>query len=162
MFLYAAVSLGMLVVGLGLLDDRFGLDAPTQPLDAPVAPSAESELTPFLLEDLGLSPDEIAQLEAAQSSQPAAEPAATSDAQQQTLAALGELVAEGKVQPVLWQTMGFNGVAEAHQVLMMNGLRNRVTLRTDGGMKTGRDIVIVGGTMGSLLPIFNTASEVGV
>ncbi|MFI5335969.1 MAG: glutamate synthase large subunit [Opitutales bacterium] len=34
------------------------------------------------------------------------------------------------------------GVAEAHQVLMMNGLRNRVTLRTDGGMKTGRDIVI--------------------
>jgi len=34
------------------------------------------------------------------------------------------------------------GVAEAHQVLMMNGLRNRITLRTDGGMKTGRDIVI--------------------
>jgi glutamate synthase (NADPH/NADH) large chain/glutamate synthase (ferredoxin) len=25
---------------------------------------------------------------------------------------------------------------------MMNGLRNRVTLRTDGGMKTGRDIVV--------------------
>ena len=34
------------------------------------------------------------------------------------------------------------GLAEAHQVLMMNDLRNRVTLRTDGGMKTGRDIVI--------------------
>jgi glutamate synthase (NADPH/NADH) large chain/glutamate synthase (ferredoxin) len=34
------------------------------------------------------------------------------------------------------------GVAEAHQVLMMNGLRGRVTLRTDGGMKTGRDIII--------------------
>ena len=34
------------------------------------------------------------------------------------------------------------GVAEAHQVLMMNGLRNRVVLRTDGGMKTGRDIII--------------------
>jgi len=34
------------------------------------------------------------------------------------------------------------GLAEAHQVLMMNGLRNRVTLRTDGGMKTGRDIII--------------------
>ncbi len=34
------------------------------------------------------------------------------------------------------------GIAEAHQVLMMNGLRNRVVLRTDGGMKTGRDIVI--------------------
>jgi glutamate synthase (NADPH/NADH) large chain/glutamate synthase (ferredoxin) len=34
------------------------------------------------------------------------------------------------------------GVAEAHQVLMMNGLRSRVTLRADGGMKTGRDIVV--------------------
>ena len=34
------------------------------------------------------------------------------------------------------------GVAEAHQVLMMNGLRNRIVLRTDGGMKTGRDIVV--------------------
>jgi glutamate synthase (NADPH/NADH) large chain/glutamate synthase (ferredoxin) len=34
------------------------------------------------------------------------------------------------------------GVAEAHQVLMMNQLRGRVVLRTDGGMKTGRDIVI--------------------
>lgn len=33
------------------------------------------------------------------------------------------------------------GLAEAHQVLMMNDLRSRVTLRTDGGMKTGRDIV---------------------
>jgi glutamate synthase (NADPH/NADH) large chain/glutamate synthase (ferredoxin) len=34
------------------------------------------------------------------------------------------------------------GVAETHQVLMLNGLRNRVTLRTDGGMKTGEDIAI--------------------
>lgn len=34
------------------------------------------------------------------------------------------------------------GLAEAHQVLMMNNLRGRVVLRTDGGMKTGRDIVI--------------------
>jgi len=34
------------------------------------------------------------------------------------------------------------GLAEAHQVLLMNDLRNRVVLRTDGGMKTGRDIVI--------------------
>ena len=33
------------------------------------------------------------------------------------------------------------GVAEAHQVLMLNGLRNRVILRTDGGMRTGEDIV---------------------
>ncbi len=34
------------------------------------------------------------------------------------------------------------GVAEAQQVLLLNGLRNRVTLRTDGGMRTGLDIVI--------------------
>ena len=33
------------------------------------------------------------------------------------------------------------GVAETHQVLMLNGLRNRVTLRTDGGMRCGEDIV---------------------
>lgn len=34
------------------------------------------------------------------------------------------------------------GVAETQQVLLLNGLRNRITLRTDGGMRTGRDIVI--------------------
>lgn len=34
------------------------------------------------------------------------------------------------------------GLAEAHQVLSLNGLRNRVILQTDGGLKTGRDIVI--------------------
>src|SRR5690606_6262679 len=33
------------------------------------------------------------------------------------------------------------GLAEAHQVLIMNDLRGRVTLRTDGGMKTGLDII---------------------
>ncbi|CAN5371194.1 glutamate synthase large subunit [soil metagenome] len=33
------------------------------------------------------------------------------------------------------------GVAETHQVLLLNGLRNHVTLRTDGGMRTGEDIV---------------------
>ena len=33
------------------------------------------------------------------------------------------------------------GVAESHQVLLLNGLRNRVTLRTDGGMRSGEDIV---------------------
>ena len=33
------------------------------------------------------------------------------------------------------------GIAEAQQVLVMNGLRERVTLRADGGLKTGRDIV---------------------
>ncbi|MEM8958584.1 MAG: glutamate synthase-related protein, partial [Pseudomonadota bacterium] len=34
------------------------------------------------------------------------------------------------------------GLTEAHQVLTMNKLRSRVTLRTDGGLRTGRDIVI--------------------
>jgi glutamate synthase (ferredoxin) len=34
------------------------------------------------------------------------------------------------------------GLAEAHQALVTNGLRNRVVLRTDGGLKTGRDVVI--------------------
>ena len=34
------------------------------------------------------------------------------------------------------------GLTEAHQVLAMNRLRDRVTLRTDGGLRTGRDIVM--------------------
>jgi len=34
------------------------------------------------------------------------------------------------------------GIAETHQTLVMSDLRSRVVLQTDGGMKTGRDIVI--------------------
>ncbi len=34
------------------------------------------------------------------------------------------------------------GVAETQQALVLNNLRERVTLRTDGGLKNGRDIVI--------------------
>lgn len=34
------------------------------------------------------------------------------------------------------------GIAETHQTLVMNGLRNRVILQTDGQLKTGRDVVI--------------------
>ncbi len=34
------------------------------------------------------------------------------------------------------------GIAETHQTLVMNGLRNRVVLQTDGQLKTGRDVVI--------------------
>lgn len=33
------------------------------------------------------------------------------------------------------------GLAEAQQILRLNGLRGRVRLRTDGGLKTGRDVV---------------------
>ena len=35
-----------------------------------------------------------------------------------------------------------NGTIEANQVLTLNNLRHLVTLRTDGGIKTGRDVVI--------------------
>jgi len=34
------------------------------------------------------------------------------------------------------------GLAEVNQVLTLNGLRHRVKLRTDGGIRTGRDVVI--------------------
>jgi len=34
------------------------------------------------------------------------------------------------------------GLAEAHQVLTLNNLRSQVTLRTDGGIRTGRDVVV--------------------
>src|SRR5206468_2847796 len=34
------------------------------------------------------------------------------------------------------------GLAEAHQVLTMNGLRHLIRLRTDGGIRTGRDVVM--------------------
>jgi len=36
------------------------------------------------------------------------------------------------------------GIAETHQTLVMNDLRSRVVLQTDGQMKTGRDVVIAG------------------
>ena len=34
------------------------------------------------------------------------------------------------------------GVAETQQVLVLNNLRDRITVRTDGGLKTGRDIMM--------------------
>ena len=34
------------------------------------------------------------------------------------------------------------GLTEANQILTLNELRHKVTLRTDGGIKTGRDVVI--------------------
>jgi len=34
------------------------------------------------------------------------------------------------------------GIAETHQTLVMNDLRSRVVLQTDGGLRTGRDVVI--------------------
>ncbi len=34
------------------------------------------------------------------------------------------------------------GVAETHQTLVLNDLRSRVVLQTDGGLRTGRDVVV--------------------
>jgi glutamate synthase (NADPH/NADH) large chain len=36
------------------------------------------------------------------------------------------------------------GIAEAHQTLVLNNLRGRVRLQTDGQLKTGRDVMIMG------------------
>jgi glutamate synthase (ferredoxin) len=49
------------------------------------------------------------------------------------------------------------GIAEAHQTLMLNDLRSRVVLRTDGGLKTGRDIVM-GAILGAEEFNFGTAA----
>ena len=34
------------------------------------------------------------------------------------------------------------GLTEVNQILTLNNLRHNITLRTDGGIKTGRDVVI--------------------
>jgi glutamate synthase (NADPH/NADH) large chain len=48
------------------------------------------------------------------------------------------------------------GLAEAHQVLVRNGLRDRVSLQVDGGLRTGRD-VLVGALLGAEEFGFSTA-----
>ncbi|QSG09170.1 glutamate synthase large subunit [Halapricum desulfuricans] len=48
------------------------------------------------------------------------------------------------------------GLAEAQQVLVENGLRSRIKVRVDGGMKTGRD-VLVGALLGAEEYGFGTA-----
>jgi glutamate synthase (NADPH/NADH) large chain len=40
-----------------------------------------------------------------------------------------------------WSAVG-TGIAETHQTLVMNDLRSRVRLQTDGQLKTGRDVVV--------------------
>src|SRR5687768_7976926 len=39
-----------------------------------------------------------------------------------------ELMAEGKIQPVLWKVMGFDGVAEAHQLLHENKHLGKISI----------------------------------
>jgi glutamate synthase (NADPH/NADH) large chain/glutamate synthase (ferredoxin) len=53
------------------------------------------------------------------------------------------------------------GLAETQQVLMLNGLRGRVRLRTDGGIKTGQD-VIMAALLGADEFGFGTASLVAL
>ena len=53
------------------------------------------------------------------------------------------------------------GIAETHQTLRLNGLRSRVRLETDGGMKTGRDI-FVAACLGAEEYGFSTAPLIAV
>jgi glutamate synthase (ferredoxin) len=53
------------------------------------------------------------------------------------------------------------GLSETQQVLVLNDLRKRVRLRVDGGLKTGRDVV-VGACLGAEEYGFGTASVVSV
>jgi crotonyl-CoA carboxylase/reductase len=39
-----------------------------------------------------------------------------------------ELIAEGKIRPVLWRTLGFDGVAEAHQLMHRNEHRGKIAI----------------------------------
>ncbi len=48
------------------------------------------------------------------------------------------------------------GLAETHQTLVLNGLRSRVALQVDGGLRTGRD-VIIGALLGADEFGFSTA-----
>jgi glutamate synthase (NADPH/NADH) large chain len=53
------------------------------------------------------------------------------------------------------------GLSEVHQVLVLNRLRHRVRLRVDGGIKTGRDVVI-GAILGAEEYGLGTASLVAM
>jgi glutamate synthase domain-containing protein 2/glutamate synthase domain-containing protein 3 len=53
------------------------------------------------------------------------------------------------------------GLAEVHQVLLRNGLRDRVAIRTDGGLQTGRDL-LVAALLGAEEFAFGTAALVAI
>ena len=53
------------------------------------------------------------------------------------------------------------GLAEVHQVLLRNDLRDRVALRTDGGLQTGRDLLIAA-LLGAEEFAFGTAMLIAV
>jgi len=54
-----------------------------------------------------------------------------------------------------------HGLAEVHQVLLRNGLRDRVALRSDGGLQTGRDL-LVAALLGAEEYAFGTAALVAI
>ncbi len=53
------------------------------------------------------------------------------------------------------------GLAEVHQTLLRNDLRDRVALRTDGGLQTGRDL-LVAALLGAEEFAFGTAALVAI
>ncbi|SVE32187.1 uncharacterized protein METZ01_LOCUS485041, partial [marine metagenome] len=53
------------------------------------------------------------------------------------------------------------GLSETHQTLVLNKLRDRISLQVDGGLKTGRD-VIIGALLGADEFGFATAALVSV
>src|SRR5207342_1821573 len=53
------------------------------------------------------------------------------------------------------------GLAEVHQVLLRNDLRDRVVLRSDGGLQTGRDVLIAA-LLGAEEYAFGTAALVAI
>jgi glutamate synthase domain-containing protein 2/glutamate synthase domain-containing protein 1/glutamate synthase domain-containing protein 3 len=53
------------------------------------------------------------------------------------------------------------GLAEVHQVLLRNDMRDRVALRTDGGLQTGRDL-LVAALLGAEEFAFGTAALVAI
>src|SRR5207249_3891135 len=53
------------------------------------------------------------------------------------------------------------GVAETHAILTENGLRERIEVRTDGGIRTARDVLIAA-TLGAEAYGFGTASLVAI
>ena len=53
------------------------------------------------------------------------------------------------------------GLSETQQTLILNNLRSRVTLRTDGGLRTGRDVVI-GALLGAEQFNFGTISMIAM
>src|SRR2546430_8727204 len=53
------------------------------------------------------------------------------------------------------------GLAETQAILMENGLRHRIEVRTDGGLRTGRDVVIAA-LLGAETYGFGTAALVAI